>query len=43
MLFVGQVGVIAYKTYASRKSEYTVGFRIAYSLTLMAGFLEAYA
>ena len=39
MLFVGLVGVITYKTYASRNSEYTVGFRIAYSFILMAGFL----
>ena len=39
MLFVGLVGVITYKTYVSRNSEHTVGFRIAYSLILMAGFL----
>ena len=39
MLFIGLVGVIAYKTYVSQNSEHTVGFRIAYSLTLMAGFL----
>ena len=39
MLFLGLVGVIAYKTYVSRNSEYTVGFRIAYSLVLVAGIL----
>lgn len=41
MLFIGLVGVIAYKAYVPRNSEYTVGFRIAYSLTLMAGILCA--
>ena len=39
MLFIGLVGVIAYKTYVSRNGEYTLGFRIAYSFILMAGFL----
>ena len=39
MLFIGLIGVIAYKTYVSRNSEYTLGFRIAYSFILMAGFL----
>lgn len=39
MLFISLVGFIAYKTYVSQNSEHTVGFRIAYSLTLMAGFL----
>ena len=43
MLFIGLVGVIAYKTYVSRNGEYTLGFRIAYSFILMAGFLEAYS
>ena len=39
MLFLGLVGVIAYKTYVSRNSESTVGFRIAYSLVLMTGIV----
>ena len=39
MLFISLVGFIAYKTYVSRNSEYTVGFRIAYSLVLVAGIL----
>ena len=39
MLFIGPVGVIAYKTYVARNCECTPGFRIAHSLVLMTGIV----
>jgi len=39
MLFIGPVGVIAYKTYVARNCECTPGFRIAHSLVLMMGIV----
>jgi len=39
MLFIGPIGVIAYKTYVARNCECTPGFRIAHSLVLMTGIV----